>query len=330
MFIAGARATTAQKKGRQPLRTTATARDHRALAFNQMAAHRQQSRLSTLASHLAPTALAPSATSSEPSELVLRSRGAVAPSEILFGCGPIVADRGGPIALEQIDDAIDAALKAGIVDFDTAPLYGDSEDRLGHALAASALGSQAQVYTKAGKLIRRICGNKQIALLGPQPWSAFGIPLEERCLLPDYSAAGARKSFTESCERMGGLSELHTLRIHVRPRAPPHLLLPTPLGPNPPLAALVKLTGRTVTVLLGTCTAGSGLDRRCVGSGNCSRWSYRWTAIAEGRGPHSECLPWDECERRPQGCHTGRGRPGDGAHILAAMQCTRAGLPAPR
>jgi hypothetical protein len=225
--------------------STATARDHRALAFNQMAAHRQQSRLSTLASHLAPTALAPSATSSEPSELVLRSRGAVAPSEILFGCGPIVADRGGPIALEQIDDAIDAALKAGIVDFDTAPLYGDSEDRLGHALAASPLGSQAQVYTKAGKLIRRICGNKQIALLGPQPWSAFGIPLEERCLLPDYSAAGARKSFTESCERMGGLSELHTLRIHVRPRAPPHLLLPTPLGPNQPPSSCFSQAHRT-------------------------------------------------------------------------------------
>lgn len=146
-------------------------------------------------------------------ELVLRARGAVAPDEILFGCGPIVRDHGGPIALEQIDAAVDAALKAGIVGFDTAPLYGDSEDRLGHALAASALGAQAQVYTKAGKLIRRICGNKQVALLGPEPWTAFEVPLEERCLLPDYSAAGAKKSFQESCERMG-LPELHTLRIH--------------------------------------------------------------------------------------------------------------------
>jgi len=129
------------------------------------------------------------------------------------GCGPIIADRSGPIPLEQIDDAIDAALKAGIVDFDTAPLYGDSEDRLGHALANSSLGDQAQVYTKAGKLIRRICGNKQIALLGPQPWSGFAVPLEERCLLPDYSAAGARLSCQESCERLG-IEKLHTLRIH--------------------------------------------------------------------------------------------------------------------
>ena len=65
---------------------------------------------------------------------------AVESSDIIFGAGPIVADREGPIPQQQIDEAIDAALKAGIVDFDTAPLYGDSEDRLGHALAASELG----------------------------------------------------------------------------------------------------------------------------------------------------------------------------------------------
>ena len=108
-----------------------------------------------------------------------------------------------------------------------------------------AIGGQANVYTKAGKLIRRLCGNRQIALLGPQPWAPFSVPLEERCLLPDCtpcppthllglalripapaagsesprprpsadSAAGAKKSFQESCERMG-LSSLHTLRIH--------------------------------------------------------------------------------------------------------------------
>ena len=44
-------------------------------------------------------------------ELVLRARGAIAPDEILFGCGPIVRDHGGPIALEQIDAAVDAALR---------------------------------------------------------------------------------------------------------------------------------------------------------------------------------------------------------------------------
>ena len=69
----------------------------------------------------------------------------VAPGDILFGCGPIqeVLQYPGPpvapVSQDQVDACIHAALEAGIVDFDTAPLYGDSEDRLGHALAARAL-----------------------------------------------------------------------------------------------------------------------------------------------------------------------------------------------
>eukprot|EP01043_Picozoa_sp_COSAG02_P063654 COSAG02_NODE_9083_length_2337_cov_3.258210_2_plen_258_part_00 len=143
----------------------------------------------------------------------------VAPGDILFGCGPIQevlqypGQPAAPVTQDQVNGCIHAALEAGIVDFDTAPLYGDSEDRLGHALAASPLGDKAVIYTKAGKLIRRICGNRQIALLGPQPWSPWALPVEERCLLPDFSAAGAKKSYTESCERMG-ISAVHTLRIH--------------------------------------------------------------------------------------------------------------------
>jgi aryl-alcohol dehydrogenase-like predicted oxidoreductase len=143
----------------------------------------------------------------------------VAPGDILFGCGPIqeVLQYPGqpvaPVSQDQVDACIHAALEAGIVDFDTAPLYGDSEDRLGHALAASSLGDKAVIYTKAGKLVRRICGNRQIALRGPQPWAPWAVPVEERCLLPDFSAAGAKQSYTESCERMG-VSSVHTLRIH--------------------------------------------------------------------------------------------------------------------
>ena len=69
--------------------------------------------------------------------------------------------------------------------------------------------------TKCGKLVRRICPNRQIAPIGPQPWTPFAIPLEERCLLPDYSASGARKSLGESCERMGlAAGGVHTLRMH--------------------------------------------------------------------------------------------------------------------
>ena len=152
-------------------------------------------------------------TASRGAELNLVHGGAVDPSDIIFGCGPIVTDRSGPIELTQVDAAVHAALEAGVVHFDTAPLYGDSEDRLGHALAASPLGSSAVVMTKAGKVIRRLCPLRHVASLGPEPWTPFAIPLEERCLLPDYTAAGARKSYTESCQRMG-LSSLHTLRIH--------------------------------------------------------------------------------------------------------------------
>ena len=91
-------------------------------------------RLQTVASHLSRVPAA-----AEEPAVTLTPR-AVESSDIIFGAGPIVADREGPIPQQQIDEAIDAALKAGIVDFDTAPLYGDSEDRLGHALAASELG----------------------------------------------------------------------------------------------------------------------------------------------------------------------------------------------
>ena len=50
---------------------------------------------------------------------------AVRPADIIVGCGPITKKYGGP---EQVvvDGAVDAALQAGVVDFDTVPLYGDS------------------------------------------------------------------------------------------------------------------------------------------------------------------------------------------------------------
>ena len=74
-------------------------------------------------------------------ELTLRAR-SIAPDDIIMGCGPL-SSRSGP--REQTDAAVHAALAAGIVRFDTAPLYGDSEDTLGHALAASPLGGQARL-----------------------------------------------------------------------------------------------------------------------------------------------------------------------------------------
>ena len=35
------------------------------------------------------------------------------------------------------------------------------------------------------------------------PWAPFTVPLGERVVVPDYSAAGAAQSLRESMERMG-------------------------------------------------------------------------------------------------------------------------------
>ena len=137
----------------------------------------------------------------------------VAPADIIFGCGPIVRDPDGLIAQAQINAAVDAALAAGCVTFDTAPLYGDSEDRLGHALAASPHRGKAVVITKVGKVVRRLLSNRGISTEGPQPWAADAIPLGDRVLVGDYSKAGAKKAYEESLARMG-IRRCHTLRLH--------------------------------------------------------------------------------------------------------------------
>ena len=137
---------------------------------------------------------------------VLRPR-ALEPKDIIFGCGPLVYSREGLIPQEEVDAAIAAALDAGVVAFDTAPLYGDSEDRLGHGLHAYAKAhgppAGVQVITKAGKLVRRLKKNKDVALTAPaEPFGPFALTVDERCLVPDYSFAGAARSLEESVARM--------------------------------------------------------------------------------------------------------------------------------
>ena len=156
--------------------------------------------------------------------LGLRPR-AVLPQDIIFGCSPIgpryMNMQGGIskdtratlTATDSAAPAIHAALSAGIRYFDTAPLYGDCEDRLGEALASSPLGSQAIVITKCGKLIRRLCGNRHVASAPPRPFLPFSIPINERVLMNDYTARGAQLSLNESRERLGG-RKVHTLRMH--------------------------------------------------------------------------------------------------------------------
>lgn len=97
---------------------------------------------------------------------------------------------------EQADGLVAAALRAGITDFDTAPLYGYglSEERLGAALAAAGpeLAQRAVIYTKMGRLIRGPSGSD---------------------IVNDYTAAGAEISLRESLGRLG-VESVHTLRVH--------------------------------------------------------------------------------------------------------------------
>jgi hypothetical protein len=131
---------------------------------------------------------------------------------------------------EQAAATIHACLRAGIRDFDTAPLYTDSEDKLGEAmLTATAAntgvevsrtadrmfvgGDEVRVITKTGRLVRQrvtVAGSE----LGWRP--AMGVvPKSERTVTDDYSASGAFVSYAESRARMGaGVANVHTLRMH--------------------------------------------------------------------------------------------------------------------
>ena len=119
---------------------------------------------------------------------------------------------------EDTNATVHEALKLGIEEFDTAPLYGNSEDRLGTALAASSLHGNALITTKAGRLIRLLKGNRDLAIHPPKPFEPFSIPLEERALIADYSRSGAITSYNESIERMcthpNVSFNIHTLRMH--------------------------------------------------------------------------------------------------------------------
>ena len=82
-------------------------------------------RLAALRSHLAaePASAGDSRSiewSGSNGTVVLRPRpGGVTPDDIIMGCGPLSSRSGPP---EQLDAAVHAALSAGIVRFDSAPL----------------------------------------------------------------------------------------------------------------------------------------------------------------------------------------------------------------
>ena len=158
-------------------------------------------RLQAVIRHLQPSPAAGDveavAWSGSSGSVTLRPRpGGVTPDDIIMGCGPLRSN--GPP--EQLDAVVNAALEAGIVRFDSAPLYGDSEDNLGRGLRASPLGSKALIYTKVGKYIRWARGAKVSSAVNP--WAPYSVPLENRVLVPDYTKPGAAQSLKESMERI--------------------------------------------------------------------------------------------------------------------------------
>lgn len=171
-------------------------------------------RLQAVARHLQPSPASGDvdavAWSGSSGTVTLRPRpNGITPDDIIMGCGPLRSSSSAPP--EQLDAVVAAALEAGIVRFDSAPLYGDSEDNLGRGLRASPLGEKAIIYTKVGKYIRWARGAKVSSAV--TPWAPYSVPLENRVVVPDYTKAGAAQSLKESMERMGLENNgCHTLR----------------------------------------------------------------------------------------------------------------------
>ena len=148
---------------------------------------------------------------------------------------------------------VHAVLRAGIREFDTAPLYTDSEDKLGHALLTASPsntgqsvvflrdrmivgGKEVRIYTKTGRLVRRRIKDAPEGDLGWRPAEvvkvtedgAHGprrvgpvtvektlpIPKNQRGIADDFSANGAFTSYAESLGRLGTHARVHTLRMH--------------------------------------------------------------------------------------------------------------------
>lgn len=133
-------------------------------------------------------------------------RSAVEVTAVGFGGGPI-----GNL-YEAVDDAtaaeaVDAALRAGLRLFDTAPHYGLglSERRLGRALQARPRGDFV-LSTKVGRVL--------VPRDGPSSRDdeGFDVPATQRRVW-DFSAAGVRRSLDGSLERLG-LDRVDVVLLH--------------------------------------------------------------------------------------------------------------------
>jgi D-threo-aldose 1-dehydrogenase len=127
-----------------------------------------------------------------------------------------------PIGARTVSDAaaaatIDAAWLAGIRHFDTAPAYGDAERRLGAALR-DLPRKDVTISTKVGRL----------SMARSRPYES-GSPADGEARF-DFTAAGVRRSYERSCER------LRTDRIDVVLLHDPEVDLDRALGEALPAA----------------------------------------------------------------------------------------------
>ncbi|MET0607035.1 MAG: aldo/keto reductase [Beijerinckiaceae bacterium] len=109
------------------------------------------------------------------------------------------------VSNEDARGALTAALAAGVSYFDTAPLYGHglSERRMGDVLRDQPRRSLV-LSTKVGRLLR------PAQTMGASELFAAPLPFD---YVYDYSAAGARRSFEDSLQRLG-MASIDMLLIH--------------------------------------------------------------------------------------------------------------------
>jgi hypothetical protein len=191
-------------------------------AATSMPSAQQRRRLHSIASAVAPRQRAPAAArtiaSPAASTLALFASGSrgLSASDLVLGCGFNKPDPAVPEALAFVSQAeavatVTTALRLGIRQLDTAPLYGAglSEEYIGDALLEAGLAATAdlKIWTKVGVVIRPA----DTPTL-EQP----GLPLQfggERSTFRDYSAGMARRCLTESLLRLR-LPTVTGLRVH--------------------------------------------------------------------------------------------------------------------
>lgn len=169
--------------------------------------------------------------------LTLLAPRALAPSDIMMGCVWLGPAPGLPASLNQnrgqdaANAVVMAALRAGIQEFDTAPLYGlgASEERLGTALhhacqqlnlplpgtPSSKQMDGPRIFTKIGRLIREP-ESRHDQPCPPGFEEPGATPLDERMVVNDYTGSGVCTSLGETVARMNmsSLQAVHTLRVH--------------------------------------------------------------------------------------------------------------------